>query len=294
MKRLAYNVLVVAALLFSFAVAVSYPLVVTDDLGRTVRLEQAPQRIIAMMPSHTETVCALDACQLLVGVDQFSNYPDEAAALPRLGSGFSPNVEQIVALQPDLVLVDEYSTLAATLEQLGLAVYAGTAETYDDVFEKFELIGRLIDRETSAALLSGRVQGAVRAIAERVAAAPSPSVYYELDATPYTVGPNSFIGELISKAGGDNIVTASFGDYPQLDPEFIVASDPEVIILADAPYGESLETLRQRPGWDQIQALQEERIIELEQEQVDTLNRPGPRLAQGVKLLAEILHPDLF
>jgi iron complex transport system substrate-binding protein len=276
------------------AAAVSYPLSVTDDLGRLVVLERAPSRVVSMIPSSTEIVCALEACELLVGADQFSNYPAEVNELPRLGSAFSPNIEEIVALEPDLVLVDEDSGLAAKLEAVGLTVYAGTGQTYDELFANFRVLGRLLDRETEAALLAGRVRGEVEAVAELVAELASPTVYFEIDATPYSVGPTSFIGVLIAKAGGRNIVEPGMGEFPQLDPEFVVAADPQVIVLADAPYGESAETVAGRPGWSGLTAVVTERVVELDAEQVDALSRPGPRIGLAVSALARILHPDRF
>jgi iron complex transport system substrate-binding protein len=283
----------VALLLFS-AAATSYPLTVTDDLGRQVVLESAPERVVTMMPSHTETVCALKACDLLVGVDKFSNFPAEVAGLPRLGSGFSPNVEEIVALQPDLVLVDENSGVAQKLEGLGLTVYAGTGQTYEEVFDSFATLGLLLDRETEAAVLSGRVRGQVEAVAALTADLPRPTVFYELDPTPYSVGPDSFIGVLISKAGGRNVVTEDMGEFPQVDPEFVVASDPEVIVLADAPYGETAESVAARPGWSDVAAVLNGRIAELSSVQGDALSRPGPRIGEAVLILARIFHPDRF
>lgn len=290
--RLAAVLLVLA--LAALAGATAYPVTVVDDLGREVVLREAPRRVVAMMPSHTETVCALGACDRLVGVDRYSDHPAETAGLPRLGDGFSPNVEGIVALEPDLVLVDQFSGLAATLEGLGLTVYAGTPQGYDEVFEFFERLGLMLDREDRAALLAGRVRGAVDAISALTASRDAPRVFVEIDATPYSAGPGSYLGELVARAGGANIVEAGMGDYPQLDPEFVVAADPQVVLLTDAPFGESAATLAARPGWAGIAALRDGRVVELSQAQVDALNRPGPRIAEAVRMLAEFLHPDLF
>ena len=278
----------------SGATAAQFPVTVTDDLGRTVTLDDPPERIVAMIPSHTETVCALDACDLLVGVDQFSTYPGEVADLPRLGSGFSPDLEALVALEPDLVLVDEYSGLADALAGLGIPVYAGTPQSFDETYDTFGELGLLLDREAQAALLSGRVEGEIAAAAERVAGAERPTVYYEVDATPYSAGPNSFIGQVISAAGGANIVPEALGDFPQLDPEFVIAADPERVVLADAPFGESVGTLRERPGWGAIDAVESGLVLELTQPEVDLLNRAGPRLGEAVLFLARWLHPDRF
>ena len=296
MARRRTSILLIASLLTTFlwAVATEYPVTVVDDLGREVTLERAPTRVVTMIPSHTETVCAIAGCDLLVGVDQFSNHPSEVADLPSLGSGFSPNVEAIVALEPDLVLVDEYSGLAEALTPFGIPVFAGTPQTLADTYQLFATIGLLLDAEDAAALVAGRVRGQIAGVAERVAGAPAPAVYYELDATPYSVGPGSFLGQMIAAAGGDNIVPAELGDFPQLDPEFVVAQDPDIVLLADAPYGESLATLRERPGWSSIDAVADGAVIEMTQAEVDLLNRAGPRLGDAILLLARWLHPGRF
>lgn len=293
MKLMRTLILSLLTLLAPAAAAADYPLTVTDDLGRQIVLEEAPDRVVTMIPSHTETVCAL-ACDLLVGVDQFSDFPARVADLPKLGSAFSANIEELVALQPDLVLVDEYSGLAERLEELGITVYAGTPQRYDEVFDLFAVVGQMLGRETEAAVLAGKVRGEVSAISELVAGLAEPAVYYELDATPYSVGPGSFIDELITKAGGENIVGSGMGEFPQLDPEFVVAQDPEVIVLADAPYGETAETIAARPGWAGIAAVRSSRVAELTQEQANALSRPGPRMGQAVLILARVLHRDRF
>lgn len=288
--KLSYLVSFIVCCLFGAAFATTYPLTLSDDLGNEVSLSAEPMRIISMIPSHTETLCALNACDKLIAVDDFSNYPAEVNELEKLGSAFSPNLEAIVALEPDLVLVEEYSGIANALRDLGITVYVGTAQTYEQVFDEISTLGTLINREAEAALLNGQIQGAVVALEELVANTAPKTVYFELDATPYSVGPASFIGELIAKAGGQNIVTADMGDFPQLDPEFVVAADPAVIILADAPFGETIETLAARAGWDSLTALKTGSVFELSQEQVDITNRPGPRIAEAVELLARLIH----
>jgi iron complex transport system substrate-binding protein len=285
--------------LFPLALATDYPFTITDKLERTVTIEAEPQRIISMLPSHTETLCAIDACDKLVGVDDFSNYPEQVNGLPKLGGGLTgadggPDVEAIVALQPDLVLVSEYGELAQLLEQAGITVYAGSPTTYEDTFTYFDIIGQLTNRDIEAVLLTDKVQKEIDGIAKLVSSAEPISVYYEIDATPYSVGPNSFIGVLLAKAGGQTIVTAEQGDFPQLDPEFIISSNPEVIILSDAPSGESLETLQARAGWETLQAITNNKVFGLTDEQNDVANRPGPRIAEVVRLFAQMLHPDLI
>jgi iron complex transport system substrate-binding protein len=298
LKPLFYLLLITYYLLLNSAFATDYPFTLTDEMNRTVTVEAEPQRIVSMLPSHTETICALGICDKLVGVDDFSNYPLEADALPKLGGGLTgydggPDVEAIVALEPDLVLVSEYGELAQLLEQAGITVYAGSPQTYEDTFIFFDILGQMTNREIEATLLTENVQKEIDGIAEIVSSTEPVSVYYEIDTTPYSVGPNSFIGVLLSKAGGQTIVTAEQGDFPQLDPEFIISSNPEVIILSDAPSGESIETLQARPGWETLQAITNNKVFAMTDEQNDVANRPGPRLAEVVRLFAQMLHPDL-
>ena len=289
-----FSLLLSLCLFIGLAFATDYPITVTDDLGNELTLESEPMRIVTMIPSHTETVCALNACDKLVGVDEYSNYPEMVMTLSNLGNGFAPNVEAIVAIEPDLVLVDESSGIATALEGLGLNVYAGTAQTFEEVFEKFEVIGQLINREAEAGELSASVMAEAEGIAGLVANAEQPTVFYELDSTLYSVSPSSFVGEILARAGANNIVPDDLGDFPQLDPEFIVEANPDIIILADAPYGETVDSLTARPGWSALGAVESGKVYELSQEDIDAINRPGPRVGQAVRILAQLLHPDLI
>ena len=267
----------------------------TDDLGVEVTLEAEPERIVSMLPSYTETLCAVGACDLLVGVDRYSDFPAQVRDLPNLGGSLSEtNVEALVALEPDLVLVSESGDLAQTLRDLGLTVHAGSPQTYEETFSYFERVGAMLNREAEAQALTASTRLEIQEVESRTRGLDAPSVYYEIDATPYSVGPTSFIGTLIQKAGGDNIVSAELGDFPQLEPEYIVAADPEIIILGNAPSGESFQTLTARPGFGSLAAMQNERVIELTEEQVNVMNRPGPRIAEAAKLLASIFHPEVF
>ena len=288
MKR--YVIVAIFLAWVSLAAATTYPYTVTDDLGFDVTLNAEPMRVVTMIPSHTETLCAIKACDKLVGIDTYSNFPAKVETLPKLGSAFEPNLEAIVALKPDLVLVDESSDLAGALRQVGIPVYAGTAQTYDEVFQKFEVLGELVNRETQAALLSGRVQGSIRAISERASRLEPTSVYFEIDPTPYSVGPNSFIGVLLSRAGGKNIVGAGLGDFPQLEPEYVVAADPAVIIVSER----DAKTLPQRSGWAGIAAVKNGRVIPTTPTLDDAISRPGPRIVDAVRFFAQALHPDVF
>src|SRR5690554_5946419 len=294
MRVVLSSLALLVAFALSAALAADYPVTVVDDLGREVTLSAAPERIVSMAPSHTEATCALAACDLLVGVDTWSNWPASVSQLPRLGDAFAPDMESLVALEPDLVLVDEYSGMHEPLTELGMTVYAGTPQTLAETFEYFELLGRMLDRETEATNLVGRLQGELDGVAAILEGVEGPTVFLELDPTPYSAGPNSYMGELLTLAGGVNVLDESLGDFPQVDPEYVVAADPDVILLTDAPFGVTAADVAARPGWSNLSAVRHGRVVELGTVLVDMLSRAGPRLGQAVVELARILHPALF
>ncbi|GGK18035.1 ABC transporter substrate-binding protein [Deinococcus malanensis] len=275
--------------LSSLASATRYPLTVTDDLGRSVTLPKEPRRIVAMLPSHTETLVAIGAGDKLVAVDRFSNYPKNVVdRLPKVGSGFSPNIEAIVALKPDLVLANEStdSRLTEKLAAAGLTVYGGTAQTYNEVFEKIGVLGRLTNREAGATRLITSMRTDLNVLQRSVQKRPKVSTYYEVDPSPYSVGPNSFIGVLLQKAGGQTIIPARLGDFPKVDPELIVKADPQVMV------GLNLDDARKRPGWGGLQAVKALKVYKPTDEERDALSRPGPRLAVALRTLIRMLHPE--
>ena len=282
------------ALFFSLALATSYPLVVSDDLGRTVTIPSEPKRIVVMLPSATETLCAVGACDLVVATDDYSNWPPEVADKPKAGGLYNPNVELIASFEPDLVVTSKYGKLTEALEQLGLTVYAVDTQTFEDIFRTARNLGRLVNREAEAEALVARINREVYALESQAAKAKErPTVYYEIDATPYTVGPGSFIGTLINKARGVNAIPAELGLFPKISPELVVEKDPEVIVLGDAPHGVTAEKVAARPGWSGIRAVRNGRVCELSQEAIDTIHRPGPRVARGLEVLIHCLHPNL-
>ena len=291
MKKLLFLI----GVLLGLAFATSYPLSVSDDLGRTVVLAAAPKRIVVMLPSATETLCAVGACDRIVATDDYSNWPEEVREKPKAGGLYNPNVELIASFEPDLVISSKYGKLTEALEKLGLTVYAVDAQTYDDIFRTTRNLGRLVDREAEAEALVARINGAVYALETQAAKAPDrPTVYYEIDATPYTVGPDSFIGVLIQKARGVNIIPAELGLFPKISPELVVERDPEVIVLGDAPHGVSAATIAERPGWSGLRAVKEGRVCELTKDQTDVVHRPGPRVAEGLAALIQCIHPGLL
>jgi iron complex transport system substrate-binding protein len=270
------------------ALATSYPLTIKDDLDRNVVIKSEPKRIIALLPSHTETVYALGAGSSMVGRDAYSDFPAQVLELPKVGDLYNPNIEAIVALKPDLVLNSEYGELTPKLEKAGITVWSGSAQTFDDVFETITVMGKILNREASATSLNAKMKADIREIETVTKAVKKVSVYYEIDPTPYTVGPSSFLGVLLTKAGGANIIPKELGDFPKISPELVVKANPSCII------GLSAADASKRPGWASLNAILNSRVFQLTPEQDNLVSRPGPRLAQGLRVLAKILHPTLF
>lgn len=264
-----------------------FPLVVRDDLGRAIELPAEPRRIVVLSPPLTETLFALGVGDRVVGVDDHSDFPSQVAALPRLGGLYDAHVEQIVALAPDLVLVQQSDPATERMATFGLHVWAGDASTMDDVFRVIGAVGHVTGRDGAAAALVARLHAEMDAVEIPLRGLPRVRVYYELDATPYTVGPGSFIGAMLAKAGGEDIIPASLGDFPRISPELVIAGDPQVII------GVTREEASHRAGWAAISAVRTGRVDTLTPAERSLVDRAGPRLAEGLRVLARRLHPEV-
>ncbi|UBV42938.1 ABC transporter substrate-binding protein [Deinococcus taeanensis] len=289
MKHILTLTALAAVTLSGVAGATTYPLTFTDDLGRKVTLKAEPKRIVSVLPSTTETLCAIGACDRLIGVDEYSDYPQQVTKLPKVGGLYNPNIEAMVALKPDLVLVSKYGKLAEPLSQAGITVIAVNPETYDEVFSRTLLLGRIVNREAQAKALVTKLKSDIARVEILTKnAVRKPTAYFEIDPTPYSIGPNSFMGVLLTKAGARNIIPVSMGDFPKVDPEFIVKANPQLILGVDAT------TAGARPGWASISALKTGRVVTIPSELNTILGRPGPRLAQALLGLARLVHPELF
>ncbi len=263
-------------------------LALRDDLQRDVRFARPPQRIVSMLPSFTETVCALDSCERIVGTDRFSNWPARVQALPKAGGLDDAEVEMIVSLRPDLVLLGRSQHITERLDELGIASFALETRSYADIARTVRILGDILGLRERAALLNRTIADGVRDVARQAVDrrhGEGPTVYFEVDQGPYAAGSSSFIGELLALLGARNIVTADLGPFPKLNPEYVVRHDPEVIFIspAEAPQ------LAERPGWDKIRAIREHRLCSFTPEVRDTIVRPGPRVAQGMSAMAQCL-----
>ncbi|HEX7749016.1 MAG TPA: helical backbone metal receptor [Bordetella sp.] len=277
----------VALLCVLFAVCVSAHAKVeaTDDRGVEVTLDAPPRRIVSLLPSLSETVCGLGQCQRLVGVDRYSNYPASLRRLPQVGGGIDPNIEAIIALKPDLVLMSPASRVGERLEALGLKVFAIDAQSYADVRRATDAIGALLGVADP-----DKVWQAAQAGVDRVARSLPPRaqglrVYYEVSRGPYAAGASSFLGETLARLGVQNIVPASLGPFPKLNPEYIVKANPDLIIVSQ----DGVADMVSRPGWSDMRAVRERRICALSSAQTDVVVRPGPLLAEGARILADCI-----
>ena len=275
-----------ALLGLALAAPAAQALQITDDRGVRVELAAPPQRIVSLLPSLTETVCALDACQRLVGVDRYSNYPASARALPQVGGGLDPNIEAVVALRPDLVLMSVASRASDRLEALGLKVAALDTKSHADV--------RRVLEKVSALLGTGDAQGVWRAIDAGVSAAAQSlppkarnlRVYFEVSRGPYAAGENSFIGETLTRLGVKNVVPASLGSFPKLNPEYLVRANPDLIMIGNR----SMQAMTPYPGWNTIRAVRERRICAFSTDDAELIVRPGPRMAEAARLMARCIE----
>ena len=271
-----------------------YPMTITDGAGREVTIEAEPQAIVSLAPSNTEVLYALGLGDSIVGVTEFCNYPPAAAEKPKVGGFSDVDTEKLVAQDPDLVLVANLhiGEVVPALEQLGLTVVVIAPPDVPAVLESIELVGQITGKDEEAAALTAEMQERIDAVAQAVEGQEKPRVFWEVSSDLWTAGPGSFVNDLIVRAGGENIAADAESAWAQLSNEVIIDADPEVIFLADHPFGESAETVTARPGWDAISAVVNDRIVEVVD--TDMFSRPGPRVVDALELAAKSLHPDAF
>ena len=259
-----------------------------DDRGRTVQLAQPPQRIVSILPSLTEIVCELDQCQRLVGVDRYSTWPPSLSRLPRVGGGLDPNIEAIVALRPDLVLAATSSRAADRLLALGIPVLALEPRTHADVQRVMRIVAQALDVPLQESDRVWRhIDAAVNAAAQSIPAqAKGQRVYFEVSRAPYGASESSFIGETLQRLGARNILPASLGPFPKINPEFVVRAQPDLIMVGDSNFAD----MTTRPGWQNMRAMRTQRVCHFKSEESDVLVRAGPRMAEGARLMAQCLN----
>lgn len=275
------------------ATPTAFPLTVTDAAGRKVTIQKQPDRIASLVPSATEIIFALGLGPKVVAVDQYSDYPPEAKQKPQLGSYLKPDLERLVAATPDLVLATgvHIKEIVPQLEARKLTVAVVDAQNLDQVLTSIGLVGTMTGAQAAAAKLTSDLRGRIDAVATRVSGAPRPRVYVELDATLFSVGPGSFVDDMVRRAGGQNIAADAQSQYPQLSQETIIQKDPQVILVTHDDQQGTIAAVRARPGWDKVSAVKDNRVVVLDP---SLTNRPGPRVVDGLEAMAKALHPERF
>jgi len=271
----------------------SFPLTVKRSDGTDLVIKSAPKRIASLSAGTTEIFYAIGAQSQLIATDKYSDFPEQAKNTTKL-DGFRPSLEEITALSPDLVVVvDNQQQVVENLDRLGIAVlYLKVPASLQETLQQIQFYGDVTAHPGEAQRVAAGMRARIDAVQRKLTGIQQgPRVYTEIDVKLFSAAPNSFIGDLMSTVKAQNIVPAGQKPYPQITQEFIIAKDPEVIILADVELGESADTVKARPGWSAISAVRNGRVYGID---TNLVERPGPRIVDGLEALAKALYPDKF
>ena len=271
----------------SLIASTAQALVLRDDRQVDVTITKPPQRIVSLLPSLTETVCALGQCDKLVGVDRYSNWPERIAKVPRMGGGIDPNIESVVATKPDLVLMATSARGAERFAALGLTVLALEPRSHADVQRVMRIVAQALDVPVAESDRVWRhIDAAVNAAAQSIPAqAKGQRVYFEVSRAPYGASESSFIGETLHRLGARNILPASLGPFPKINPEYVVRAQPDIIMVGDSNFAD----MAARPGWQNMRAMRTQHVCHFKSEESDVLVRAGPRMAEAARLMAKCM-----
>ncbi len=264
-----------------FFFRLTYSATFKDDRGQLVILKSTPTRIVSLLPSLSEMVCALGECARLVGVDRYANFPEFVSKLPKLGGGLDPNIELVISLKPDLVLLASSSPSYQRLKSLGLNVLALEPKTHADVKRTFLILGNVLDVENSNFVWEGIDKGMMRISSKLPQSAKHLRVYFEVSNGPYAASSSSFLGETMTRIGVKNIISGELGMFPKINPEYVVLANPDIILGSSS----SLQDIRHRPGWNLMDAVSRNRVCSFNSTQSDILLRPGPRMLEAAQLI---------
>ena len=277
-----------------------------DYMGNVIVLDSPPERIVSLAPSNTEILFAVGAGDKVVGVTNYCNYPYnftawiEAGNMTSIGSHYSLAVEPIVALDPDLVIASTVgnSENVVNLKKLGYNVLVLETKTLDGLLKDILLVGRATGNEIKASNLVTEMRTRIDSVVNKVTNVPTtPKVYHEVWRDPLrSAGPGTFVDDLITLAGGENIFNDASTSWPTVSSETVIEKNPEVIFLPDNYMGETdlpltIETIKDRAGWNLITAVQNDAIYEIDG---NTISRAGPRLVDALELIAKMIHPEIF
>lgn len=263
-------------------------------------LEAPAQRVVSLAPSNTEILFAIGAGDKVVGRDEFSDYPAEALDLPSIGGSYGDvNSEAIAALEPDLILAAEINTAdqVQALEDLGLTVFwLGNPTTLEEMYDNLRIVAQLTGQESQAEMLINDLVERVEAVDDALSGiTETPNVFYEIDGSdpgaPWTSGAGTFIHALIARAKGNNIGSVLEGEFAQISVEELIIQNPDIILLGDAAFGVTPDSVAARAGWEGLAAVQNGQVFPFDD---NLVSRPGPRLVDGFETLAILLHPEAF
>ncbi|MEM3754240.1 MAG: cobalamin-binding protein [Candidatus Bathyarchaeia archaeon] len=281
----------------------SFPLWVIDNFGRNITISHMPERIVSLAPGNTEILFALGLGDKVVGVTRYCNYPPEviekvnSGEITIIGGYADPNVEIIIDLNPDLVIAESQGLqgkVVDTLEKNGFTVIGLDPKSVSQIIQNIILVGRATGKEVEAEKLANELNQRIDYVVNKVKnIAHKPRAYFELWYDPLaSIGPGTWIHELIEMAGGENIFSDANSPYPLISSEAVIERNPEVIIIPLGYMGGlGKSEIKQRPGWDSIEAVKNDRICEINE---DIVYRPGPRIVEGLEQLAKIINPELF
>jgi len=280
--------------------AAAFPFSVRRSDGKTLTVAAPPKRIVSLSPGATEILYALGAESSLVAVDKNANFPEAANAFPTKVDAYEPNIEAITALNPDLVIVaSDTGGLVAKLDSLNIPVLFEDINkdirTINDVMGQIRMLGRITGTDDKGLALINDMGERVSRIQQAMQGLPSqsaPNVYHELDSTYFSASDNTFIGDVYRILKMKNIAGDGGGvAYPQLTQEAIIAANPRIIVLADEAYGVTIDSVKARPGWGSIAAVQNNKIFAIN---ADIISRPGPRIVDALEELAKDVYPQRF
>jgi iron complex transport system substrate-binding protein len=267
-----------------------------DDLGREVTFSFPPKRIISLAPNTTEILFALGLDEEIVGVSLHCNFPEKAKVRPRVGSYINLDYERILSLKPDLVVATgagNTKEMVERLGRLGFPAYVLFPKQFDDILRSIRGLGRAIQRDREAAALAEAMRTRKERVARLVAGLPRPRVFLQIGEAPIvTVGRRSFADDLIRIAGGENVAGAEKNAYPRYSMEEILRRSPEVIVISSMnPRGDYEKVRREWARWPMLPAVRDRRVHVIDS---DLLDRPAPRIVDGLEELARLLHPERF
>jgi len=272
---------------------------ITDDQGHKVSLSGPARRIASLSPANTESLFAMGCGEAIVLRDTVSTFPAATRKIPATNP-FNISPEHVAGFSPDLVLLSHADPLRlAALRRLKLQVAVFEPRTLQQLYQNIRSIGRLCGATDQARDLVAQMQRRVEAVAERVWGRPRPMIYIETDGSdplkPWTCSSRSFVGHMVRLAGGENLIRGKEKRYLQINAEEVLTGRPDYILMmavAKGVRGRGVKLLRARPGWDQLPAVRQGKIID--EIHADLISRPGPRLMQGLELLARAIHPGAF